>query len=55
MLREALDALEQMELDRQQERSRYEDEIDELRKNINAEDIKETKDVSENKNIEEKL
>ena len=53
LLREALDALEQMELDRQQERSRYEDEIDELRKNIHAEEVQETKHDSENKNSEE--
>ena len=52
VLREALDALEQMESDRQQERNRYEDEIDELRKIIQAEKAREINDTSENKQEE---
>ena len=53
VLREALDALEQMESDRQQERSRYEDEIDELRKNLNTERTKESSEDLENGKIED--
>ena len=52
VLREALDALEQMESDRQQERNRYEDEIDELRKIIQAEKARDVNDTSENKQEE---
>ena len=52
VLREALDALEQMESDRQQERNRYEDEIDELRKIIQAEKARDINDASENKQEE---
>ena len=52
VLREALDALEQMESDRQQERNRYEDEIDELRKIIEAEKARDINDTSENKQEE---
>ena len=52
VLREALDALEQMESDRQQERNRYEDEIDELRKIMQAEKARDINDTSENKQEE---